>query len=289
MTAPRAGPAAELPEAADESPETTAQISDAAFEEYLNGGSPLSRAYREIADCAVPVLIEKEVLLQASRWAKVREWLQPATWARWSSSVGIAACVLLTFALLFGFFDTRVPFPPRSVARLVTVEFLDRSRLQPPPSESSPAVIPETPVVAKPVARRAPVQSARPADESRYAAVPAVSEPVPVAPVSVAPLAPEPATLASEVAELAQATPEGTVEVEISDIVITWARVAPDSKKQGVSHPRLAESPSQWLSLIRTLRDRGDDVGAQSELRLFRETNPGYGAAEIAAALAPRH
>src|SRR5512138_3539532 len=75
-------------------------LSDDAFEEYLNGGSALSRAYGALASQKVPQKVESSVLRRARALASLRELLQTQTWVRWSTPVALAACTLVMIAVL---------------------------------------------------------------------------------------------------------------------------------------------------------------------------------------------
>jgi negative regulator of sigma E activity len=75
-------------------------ISDEAFAEYLNGGSPLSRLYRHIDEPQMPEPVGERVIRRGQQVARIRAMLLPANWIRISTPVAMAACALACAALL---------------------------------------------------------------------------------------------------------------------------------------------------------------------------------------------
>lgn len=117
---------------------STLDLSDGAFEEYLNGGSALSRAYGEIVSPKVPQKIESVVLRRARALASLRALLQTQTWVRWSTPVALAACTVVMIAVLI---QGVVPFM-RAHAQLVMVQLGER------PAPKAAAAPPSGPVHA---------------------------------------------------------------------------------------------------------------------------------------------
>lgn len=109
-------------------------LSDESFEEYLNGGSSLSRAYGAIASPKVPAKVESLVLRRARMLASLRALLQTETWVGWSMPVALAACTIVMVAVLI---QGVLPLM-RAQAQLVMVQLPQRASPSTNPSPSVP-------------------------------------------------------------------------------------------------------------------------------------------------------
>jgi hypothetical protein len=69
------------------------------FEEYMDGGSSLSRRYGELGSESPPPEVDARILAEAERAAKIHS-IKPAGAKRWMVPVALAATVVLSFSLV---------------------------------------------------------------------------------------------------------------------------------------------------------------------------------------------
>jgi hypothetical protein len=69
------------------------------LDEYLRGGSAVSRQYRQLPSADVPAELDRLVLRQAQQAAKARPAKSPA-WKRWSGPLALAASAVLVVSIV---------------------------------------------------------------------------------------------------------------------------------------------------------------------------------------------
>jgi hypothetical protein len=75
-------------------------IDDKALEEYLKGGSPVSRRYREIEAAGVPPELDLRVLSEARSAVAGKRVAKSRAWLRWGAPLALAASAVLVVSIV---------------------------------------------------------------------------------------------------------------------------------------------------------------------------------------------
>lgn len=280
------------------------------LDEYLQGGSSVSRQYRQLRGAEVPAELDRQVLRQAHDAVKST---RPAKsrWMRWSAPLAVAASAVLVVAIVIesGVQDEVVLYSEPVSAPVPVMESKRKSEAadsdlaasapvetrMPPTSELAPVAPQRDEVPAYAMVPEAPVSTA--ASPSPQLDMPAVEEsrrarnvapPPQAAPTS----APRPVAVNAQAFKQAQhaldahkaagsarqeqAGPRNTVP-QTTSISTTANAVA--EREQSEELPQYSD-PELWLRDIRQLRKENKPADADREWRRFREAFPAYEVAE---------
>jgi hypothetical protein len=230
------------------------------FDRYLEGGSGLSKLYKDTATERPPAELDAAILARARDEAAQAPRGARGPFARtWFVPVSVAAVLVLAVGLItFMYEQGGAPFAPKPLPPLEEktpaeqTEELDRLlRDAPRPDEKA------TPRKTMPVGAQSPTRSRSVAPQEEAAGATST------APAS----APVPQTAPSQLEEreLKPDRLEAPMEAERSD------RLAPAAKSAAE-----ALSPEAWLRHIAKLREQGKLTEAEASLAEFKKRYPDY-------------
>lgn len=140
-----------------------------ALDEYLQGGSDISRRYREIGSEAVPPELDRRVLDEARAAVASSSGGRSRSWLRWSAPLAIAASVVLVVTVVIeSGVQNDASFATQPVAadkaRVVQQREAEESKLQEQVAQQPRQLqfAPEPPAVMAPQVPSAPVPAAAP-------------------------------------------------------------------------------------------------------------------------------
>lgn len=284
------------------------------LDEYLRGGSAVSRQYRELASADVPAEIDRLVLRQAQEAVKARP-AKSRAWMRWTGPLALAASAVLVVSIVIESGVHKETYVAAPVSAPLETQLLEEAAEQPTASNAAekraygardqagsareasavqvvpvqtpmklatpPAIlVPEEPALA--LDQTSAIQSAAPA-----APAPQFASPPPVVAVDEASeqlarrdMAPEEAVVTARKRQEQKPTvgPRNTIA----------APAAAAKSESGAAaerdEPRNYSDPEQWLRDIRQLRQENKQEQADREWRRFRYVFPNYRVAETDAA-----
>jgi hypothetical protein len=271
------------------------------LDDYLKGGTPLSRAYGQSRQEEPPASLDETILAASRRSVKARPKI---AWSPFSSSwmlpVSVAAVVLVsaTVALLM---KDELRQDTTLYAPVIPPVVEEKSRAAPTPmpvpeagggTDSASTSSPRQPPAAltSPSAKTEGAharQEARPAGPAAGPSAPAAEAPAPTlpAPPPATPGAPEEASAGGQTAPQAKsvadsiAAParEATTSSEVGSArAKPRMQMMPESAVRTPANVPMEEDPAKWLAHITQLREQGKLAEASASLAAFKQRYPDY-------------
>ncbi|HEX2101915.1 MAG TPA: hypothetical protein VHF69_14680 [Candidatus Synoicihabitans sp.] len=292
------------------------------LEEYLRGGSAVSRQYRQLPSTDVPAEIDRLVLRQAQEAVKSRP-AKSRTWMRWTAPLALAASAVLVVSIVIesgvhkeSYVAAPASAPVEMATRQETAEqptaasaadnralHSEDSGKRAAAAESDSQVVHVVPVAPEAMLDTPPapfmpapkIESPPPPDVPVLDPAPQLARERVNAISQTATAAPPPAPTESE--QIAEMRTRG-MDMAVQQVLVgeqrelkqtagprgtVSARSASDAEEKA-DEPRTISAPERWLRNIRLLRKENKHDEADREWRRFRSVYPNYLVAEDDAA-----
>ena len=243
---------------------------DKELDDYLKGGSGLSRAYADADDIAPPAHLDAAILAQAHRAVYARPAVVPKR--RWAVPLGMVATV---FMMVMAGLQLPAMMKDDALMQAPQVASVAMERNAPLPASVAPE--PQARAESKHLARALNAEKANDASKKMeaqaYAKQDADKVAVAAAPVA-APTAPS-AAMANQ-AGAALEERQTMASGQVSAAPAARMAAAPVMADQLLKAKDATLSPEDWLKQIKALQQAGKREEAKKELTAFKKRYPDY-------------
>jgi hypothetical protein len=259
---------------------------DRMLEDYLRGGSDLSRRYRELEGAEIPADIDARILARAADAVRNSAVRRRGVSRSWYVGAATAAVIVLSVAVVIdtGVLDSMAPPLKDAVA--------PTRRPQPEPDAKASSDEARTPANDGAVTRANDTTAGTsPPASSAERATATINVPTGRADALPAPAATPPAAASTETQRRARLEQEARSEGVMGPArqAAPAARTSSSflARPQAAEERDQAEDPESWLAAIIRLREAGKAEQADAELAHFVATYPGYPVPAAATPQAP--